>query len=70
MKKYTMCVMMDKDSSSPRFVFEAKDDKEADDTRLSWARYHSMSREDVIVRESKGSELNWEIHNEYVWDLI
>ena len=54
---------------TPRFTFDATNQKQADKRAQKWARYHSFSLDDVKAVISYGSQLNWEPHNEYVNDL-
>jgi hypothetical protein len=49
-----------------RFVFNAKDLKDAQNKGYGWARYQGFSKNDVMVKESKGAELNWSVDNDYV----
>ena len=65
MKKFTLFVrMFDDVYDDGRFIFEAKDQKDANKKASGWARYHGMGRSDVMTRESEGRELNWAIDNE------
>jgi hypothetical protein len=58
--------MFDNVYDDGRFIFEAKDLKDAQNKGSGWARYQGFSKNDVMVKESKGTELNWLIDNDCV----
>jgi len=67
MIKFTLFVkMFDNVYDDGRFVFEAKDLKEAQKLGNKWARYQGMSHSDIMVKESEGYELNWKVDNDLV----
>ena len=52
---------------SDKFVFDAKDEKDADTKAFGWSRYHSYCyREDVRFREATENEREHNLHNEYI----
>jgi len=67
MIKFTLFVkMFDMVYDDGRFVFEAKDLKEAKTKGNKWARYQGYSANDIMVKESEGYELNWKVDNDLV----
>jgi len=69
LQRYAMCVIMYAGDKFPsaRFIFEAKDDKEAEDKAYRWARYQGMVHKiDVISRPAHANETMMELHNDYL----
>ncbi len=66
MNAYTIEERMYDDVWFPKFAFHAKDEKDAENKRFGWLRYHGLNNNDVRIRPSTENEAaNW-IHNEWV----
>ena len=65
-KVYTLLHNWTGDEFTPQFSFHAKDNKDADDKVIGWARYHSFDYSSVSCRIATEHEAKYWLHDEYV----
>lgn len=65
-KVYTLVLHMCPGYDDPRFSFHAVDDQDADHKAFSWACYQGMTSYDYTFRPATESEIQYQIHDEYL----
>jgi len=50
----------------PRFTFNAKNQKDANDKAYNWSRYQGLLPREVVAKPTTGNQLDWNTHDEFM----
>ena len=67
MKAYMLREQMYEGYWADQFVFNAKDERDAQSKAWGWGRYHSFIQDDIKVRPATEQEAATRMHNEYIF---